>query len=111
MKHPYLIGKLVYLRPLQASDAEPFAQWLNDARVTRTLRVRPPLTVASEREWIERMSADAGARICAIVRRRDDRVIGSAGLHDLDWQARSACFGIKIGIPAMWGRGYGSETT
>lgn len=111
MKQPYLIGKLVYLRPLQLSDAEPFAQWLNDARITRTLRVRPPLTVAAEREWIERVAADPNTRVCALVRRSDDKVIGSSGLHDLDWQARSACFGIKIGIPALWGRGYGSEAT
>jgi RimJ/RimL family protein N-acetyltransferase len=111
LKHPFLVGELVYLRPLQADDAELFAEWLNDTRVTRTLRARGPITVEAEREWIARVSADPSEFVCALVLRKGDRLIGSAGLHAIDWQARSASFGIKIGIPAMWGRGYGTEAT
>ena len=111
MDRPFLIGKLVYLRPLEPEDAERFATWLNDARVTRTLMARGPITRAFEREWIERVTRDDKSLVCAIVRRRDDRHIGSTGLHQIDWQARSACFGISIGVPEMWGKGYGTETT
>ena len=111
MDRPFLIGKLVYLRPLEPEDADRFATWLNDARVTRTLMARGPITRTFEREWIERVTRDDKSLVCAIVRRRDDKHIGSTGLHQIDWQARSACFGISIGIPEMWGKGYGSEAT
>jgi [ribosomal protein S5]-alanine N-acetyltransferase len=111
MERPFLIGRLVYLRPLQSDDAEHFAEWLNDARVTRTLRARGPITIEAEREWIARVTRDPAHMVCALVRRRDDRMIGSAGLHGIDTQARSAEYGIHIGIPAMWGKGYGTETT
>jgi RimJ/RimL family protein N-acetyltransferase len=111
MDRAFLIGKRVYLRPLEPDDAERFARWMNDGRVTRTLMARRPITVAAEREWIERVTRDETAVTCAIVRRSDDRHIGSAGLHAIDWQARSASFGISIGVPEMWGKGYGTETT
>jgi len=111
MDRPFLIGKLIYLRPLEPDDADRFATWLNDARVTRTLRARGPITRAFKREWIERVTRDDKALACSIVRRRDDRHIGSTGLHEIDWQARSAGFGISIGIPEMWGKGYGTEAT
>jgi RimJ/RimL family protein N-acetyltransferase len=111
MDRPFLVGKRVYLRPLEPGDAERFAQWMNDGRVTRTLMARGPITVAAEREWIERVTRDEKSLVCAIVRRSDDRHIGSTGLHGIDWQSRSASFGISIGVPEMWGKGYGTETT
>lgn len=111
MDKAFLIGKRVYLRPLEPGDAERFAQWMNDGRVTRTLMARGPITLAAEREWIDRVTRDEKSLVCSIVRRADDRHIGSTGLHVIDWQARSACFGIQIGIPEMWGKGYGTEAT
>jgi len=109
MEFPFLIGEQVYLRPLQLDDAVLLTEWMNDSRVTRTLRPRGPVTVQEEREWIETRTRGPQNLACAIVRRRDERMIGTAGFHGIDWQARSAEFGISIGVPAMWGRGYGTE--
>ncbi len=111
MRRPFLSGRLVYLRPLQPDDAEHFTEWLNDSRVTRTLRPRGPVTLESEQAWIERATHDPASLVCALVRRRDDRLIGTAGFHGIDTQARLAEYGIHIGIPAMWGKGYGTECT
>ena len=111
MQRPYLIGTHVYLRPLEPADASRFASWLNDTRVTRTLRYRRPITDADELAFIEGPGKDNGDVRLGIVLKRGDRLIGSAGLMRVDWQARSAGYGIHIGMPSEWGKGYGTEVT
>lgn len=39
MKNPFLIGTKIYLRPLEREDAPLLVSWVNDAEVTRTLKV------------------------------------------------------------------------
>ena len=38
-------------------------------------------------------------------------VFGATGLHQLDWRARHACFGVFIGVKEEWGKGHGTDAT
>jgi RimJ/RimL family protein N-acetyltransferase len=40
-----------------------------------------------------------------------DTLIGSTGLHEIDYKNRHAVFGIVIGEKEAWGKGYGTEVT
>lgn len=111
MKNPFLVGRQVYLRPLEISDAEAMAPWMNDREVVRTLQTMRPVTEESERSFIERVSRSDTDVATAIMTRAGDRFIGTAGLMHINWRERHAGYGISIGDKSCWGRGFGTETT
>jgi RimJ/RimL family protein N-acetyltransferase len=108
---PMLRGERVLLRPPERSDIPLFVRWLSDAAVTRTLLIRAPLSVAMEEQWFDAMLERQGKTdyhfvICLLA---DATPIGTAGLHQVDLENGSAAFGIQIGEPAEWGKGYGTD--
>ncbi len=44
-----------------------------------------------------------------IVRKDDRSHIGNASIHDIDWVSRTAWFGLFIGEPTAWNRGFGGD--
>jgi RimJ/RimL family protein N-acetyltransferase len=110
MRNPFVVGPRVYLRPLDRADAPAFVTWLNDPQVRRFLLARRPMTLRAEEEFLD--SLGQGDRIAVGIALRDgDRLIGGTGLHDIDPICRRAAFGIVIGEPGEWGKGYGTEAT
>jgi RimJ/RimL family protein N-acetyltransferase len=111
MEHPSLVGNLIYLRPMQRSEADHYLDWLNDQDVIRTLG-RPyfPLTHEAEMKFYDSiLSGNRDNVLLAIARHEDDRHIGSCGLHNIDWVGRKAELGILIGDKTCWNLGYGTE--
>src|ERR1051325_5614330 len=83
---------------------------MNDPNTVRTLRPRYPTACKNEAEWLERaMHASNDERHFAIERRDDRTHIGNASIHDIDWVSRSGWFGLFIGEPSAWNRGFGSD--
>lgn len=111
MKNPFWIGAAVYLRPLERADAPTIVPWLNHPEVTRTLRIYRPLSLQAEEEFIDRNRQDETSVTLGIVVRETDRFIGVVGLTDIDYKNQHASFGIVIGEPDEWGKGYGVEAT
>ncbi len=111
MRNAFLIGELVYLRPFERSDAPRFVEMLNNREVTRTLLQYRPITLASEERFIERVEASEHDVTLAVAERATDALVGATGLEGMDTRSRHATFGIFIGEPALWGRGYGTEAT
>jgi RimJ/RimL family protein N-acetyltransferase len=109
VQNPYLIGRTIYLRPLEPEDAPPIVTWFNDPEVTRTLRRYQPMTLAQEKAWLEQIGRSETDVALAIVVRETDQFIGVTGLHNLSVRHRHVMFGISIGVKAMWGKGYGTE--
>jgi [ribosomal protein S5]-alanine N-acetyltransferase len=110
MINPFLVGDNLYLRPLDRGDAPAFVTWLNDPDLTRFLLAYRPMTLRAEEEFIDSLAR--GERITLGIALRDsDRLIGGAGLHDIDSRCRRATFGILIGPPEERGKGYGTEVT
>jgi RimJ/RimL family protein N-acetyltransferase len=105
-----IAGEHVILRAFEAEDVERCYRWMNDPNIVRTLKTRYPIAFQNEQEWLERaMHASHTERHFAIERKDDRAHIGNASLHDIDWVSRNAWFGLFIGEPAAWNRGFGSD--
>jgi RimJ/RimL family protein N-acetyltransferase len=111
MHAPYLIGTKIYLRALGRADAPVLQRFMNHPEVNRTLASWRPVTVEGEADWVERTGRSEHDVVLGIVPLVDDRLVGVCGLHAIDWQNRHATFGIVIGEPDEWGKGYGTEAT
>ena len=111
MRNAFLIGELVYLRPLERSDVPRLVEMLNDREVTRTLVLFRPLSPLGEERFLERLEERQSDVVLGIVERETDLLVGSTGLEAVDSRSRHAEFGIVIGDKTRWGRGYGTEAT
>ncbi len=111
MQNPFLIGSLVYLRPLELADARTLVPWFNDPEITRFLLQYRPRSVAEQEDFLRRLAESTTDLVLGITTREGDRLVGATGLHQMDMRNRHAAFGITIGDKKAWGRGYGTEAT
>jgi RimJ/RimL family protein N-acetyltransferase len=111
MDNPFAVGKRVYFRPLEREDAALVQPWVNDPDVTRTLRTHGPLNRRAEEAFIDRVTQSPADVVAVIVRRDVETAVGLTGLHQFDFKARHAVFGITIGDKQAWGLGFGTEAT
>jgi RimJ/RimL family protein N-acetyltransferase len=111
MRNPYLIGKKIYLRPVEKEDAEAIAPWLNDPEVVRNIAHYTPMSIGAEVEYLSKPRNPETDVTLGIALSESDRLIGCAGLHKIHPKNRSAAFGIMVGEKAEWGKGYGTEAT
>jgi RimJ/RimL family protein N-acetyltransferase len=104
-------GKLVYLRPAERTDIPLFARWLSDARTTRSLALRSPISRAMEERWFDELLEHHGRDRWhfVICRLDDDRAVGVIDLHEIDLTNGGAGLGIVIGDEADRGQGYGGD--
>ena len=108
---PRIRGEKVWLRPPERTDIPLFVEWLNDAEVGHYVATRAPLSIPIEERWFDEMLERQGKDffpfvICLL---ENDRPIGNSALHDMDRDNGNAGFGIFIGEPELWSRGYGTD--
>lgn len=108
---PYAVGEAVYLRPFDVADAENLTAWINDWRVAQNLQFRWPMSVHQEEDFLASMYTSKTDMVVGICLKEDNRLIGGTGLHQIDPVNRRAVFGIFIGDPDEWGKGYGTDAT
>lgn len=111
MQNPFLVGKQIYLRPLEREDAPRFVPWMNAVEVRSNLLSYRPLNLQQETQFLERIGTSENEVVLGIMTRGDDQLIGAAGLDGIDWKNRQTRFGILIGETSQWGKGYGTEAT
>ncbi len=105
-----IAGEHVILRAFEREDAERCYRWMNDPNIVRTLKSRYPIAFQNEMEWLDRaMHASATERHFAVERKDDRTHVGNASIHDIEWVSRVASFGLFIGEPSAWNRGFGSD--
>jgi len=104
-----LIGELVKLRAYRHEDAEPMQRNLSDPEVVRYLANWSwrPYGAADALDFLNRH--DPSRILWAVECRADGAFIGGTGLHQLDFRNRNCHWGIWIGPPERWGKGYGTE--
>jgi RimJ/RimL family protein N-acetyltransferase len=108
----FLTGPRVYLRGAVPEDAAICAPWFNDPEVNRYIATgRRPNSVEHSRKLIAGAMDSERDVMFAVIERSSGSYIGNAGLHRIHPVYRSAMFGIVIGVPALWHRGYGTEVT
>jgi RimJ/RimL family protein N-acetyltransferase len=105
-----LIGDRIYLTPPSLDDAPKYCEWLNDLEITINLQTDWSISVEKERELLQNL-LQGNNKIFGIVDKGDDQLIGSCGLHDIDYINGGALFGIFIGEKSYHNKGYGLEAT
>jgi len=111
MINPFRIGRQVYFRPLERSDAAVVQPWFNDPEVTHNLLMFRPISLQAEEAFLEvQVKKETDVPVMIVVR-ETDRPIGTAALHVENAPHRQARFGIAIGAKDEWGKGYGTEAT
>lgn len=104
-----VIGKQVFLRPLERSDIDAgYHDWINDYEVSRGLLNSFPQTREDLEAYLER-SAQPDCVIFAVCDKADDTFIGTTRLSSIDWVHRHAIYGGMIGPAEYRGKGYGSD--
>lgn len=105
-----IAGQSVILRALEASDLDRCYKWMNDPVIVRTLKSRYPIPFQQEAAWLEEAATSTpGSRHFAIERKEDRHHIGNASIHEIDWVSRTAWFGLFIGEPTAWNKGFGRD--
>ena len=102
-------GVRVSLRPIERGDIPMMHRWFNDPEVTQFLARTFPLYETEEEEWVENLSKSKTSFPLGIVTIQDPKLIGTVGLHEINWQQRTATTATIIGEKDYWGRGYGTE--
>ncbi len=102
-----LVGKRVYLSPIDPEDAPLYTRWLNNLSLTRNLTVSSlQISLPGEHAVLEEMTKNHDY---AIVSLEDDALIGNCGIAQLNHLKQSGEVGIFIGEDSFRGKGYGSE--
>ncbi len=105
-----IAGELVILRALEPEDLERCYRWMNDPNIVRTLKSRYPMPFHLEAQWLENAVRESFDQRHFAIERKDNRThIGNASIHEIDWVSRTAQFGLFIGDPTAWNRGFGSD--
>jgi RimJ/RimL family protein N-acetyltransferase len=111
MRSPLMVGERVYLRAVEAGDAEVMARL--DAAETDTFmfRQRVPTSPIEHAHFV----ADLYTRQpppsvwFSVCLREDDRLIGNVAVVDIDWLHRTGETASWLGPADVRGMGYGTE--
>ncbi|MHA2423392.1 MAG: GNAT family N-acetyltransferase [Candidatus Thorarchaeota archaeon] len=108
-----IVGEKVRLVPLEVEKhLDHIMEHFNDSEMRILLGGYIPVTRNAEIEWIKATEEKMKKRmefIFAIERISDGEMIGSLGLHDIDWLSQTCVLGIAIYPKKNWEKGYGTE--
>lgn len=105
-----LKGERIILRPIELSDIDRLLN-INDEEIRQYLLSVFPLNRLREEEWVRNLYASQRDIVFAIVPVEMDQLVGTTGLHSIDWVNRCAEFGIAVTDKNFWGLGLGTEAT
>lgn len=112
MNNPFLVGKRLYLRPVEPSDGRLLAECNNDPAVRVSFFTHTPTSIHLQSEKaadLYRPGADYLPFVICVV--EDDQPIGITALHRVDLVSHAAVYSICISDSGKWGRGYAGEVT
>ncbi|GAB4308145.1 MAG: hypothetical protein PWQ72_1231 [Pseudothermotoga sp.] len=84
---------------------------INDEEVRANLLSSFPINRLREEEWVKNLYANQRDIVMGIVPFEGKKLVGTTGLHGIDWVNRNAEFGIAITDKNYWNRGFGTEAT
>lgn len=103
-------GRVIYLRPLTVEDMDRCVGWFNDPSVTAHLnKGHFPNTRAQQVAHFEKIHASRGDMQFGIAMVEGDELVGSIGLHHIDWIHRRGDISIVVGETSAQRRGVASE--
>jgi len=103
-------GKKVYLRPFSPDDIPVWAKWFNDLSVVEHMNKGVfPNTEEQQSRFLRNLGKSRTDVQFAIVLQDKDVLIGTAGIHKIDWIHRHGSISLMIGDKRYWGSGLGTE--
>jgi len=109
---PFLAGPRVHLQPFTEDDLPTFLTWMNDFRTRRYILTTFPRTLETEKRRLAE-SADMNTKTdnlrFGVWITAENRLIGHANLHDIDWVNRNCRIGLTIGDKSSWGKDVAGE--
>ena len=111
MDRQFLIGKRIYLRPLEIEDiSEKYLHWVNDYDVVQgRVDITVPITRDKQIKYVKSNLERDNVALFAIIVKASGRFIGTAKFGPIDWVHRFAEHATMIGDKKSWNKGYGRE--
>ncbi|AEH50746.1 GNAT family N-acetyltransferase [Pseudothermotoga thermarum] len=103
-------GEKIRLRPIEMSDLDRLLN-INDSDIRANLALVFPLNRIREEEWIRSLYSEDRNIVFAVEPIDETKLIGTVGLHSINWVNRTAEFGIAITDKNYWNKGLGTEAT
>ncbi|MDP2340450.1 MAG: GNAT family protein [Deltaproteobacteria bacterium] len=107
-----LIGERVQLRAIERADLPTFVRWMNDPHTRSLIARSSPLSMAEEERWFDALLKSTTDVVFVIETRGPPgkaRLIGTCGMHKIDWKNRNCAVGIVVGDVGDRGQGYGTD--
>lgn len=113
MKHPFIVGKILYFRALEQEDLSGnYFKWFNDKEVCRyNSHGRDPNNMKIMETYLKRAYSDPSLVVFAICFIKDDVHIGNISLQAINYIDRCAEYAIVIGEKEHWGKGVAKEAS
>ena len=113
MRNSQLVGKQLYLRPLEPDqDSSKLAEWYNNQELRHYLSPEP-LSCTRYKDFLHRLKRNARLTILGVALKSNNTLIGSVGLKDINGgfvSQAAELYSVKID-PQEQGKGYGTEAT
>ena len=104
-----LVGKKVYLSPINIEDYEIYTKWMNDFKVTDGIGASARIySLEREKEHLNNKALSKDYTF-SIVSLEKDELLGTCSLMDVDTIKGIATIGIMIGEEENRCKGYGSD--
>lgn len=111
LDRPFLVGKKVYLRPLDMDDVnQEYLTWINDGEVINQLATVFPSTFYQLENFVKSVLDNPNTIFFAIIEKESNRHIGNVKLGPINWINRTSNFGLMIGDKNNWGKGFAQES-
>jgi RimJ/RimL family protein N-acetyltransferase len=101
-------GAKVWLRAVEAEDAERYHQWINDPVTNDQRGLYHPLSQAQAAAYVADKAPSPEALTLTVCRGGGD-AIGLIGLRGICARSRRAEIWIYLGERSEWGKGFGTE--
>jgi len=106
----FLEGKKIGLRPLTKSDVPVWHAWFNDPLVTENMNKGFfASTETAQEEFLSQLAKSRSDLQLGIVLRSSKALVGTVGLHKIDWLHRRGDISIVVGDRSSWGKGLATE--
>lgn len=102
-----IIGKRLYLSPINLEDADTYCRWINDFSTSLPLgNAAMNIGLEQERNFLKDLST---GNHFAIIEKETEQLLGNVSLFEINQIHRTATTGIFIGEPENRNKGYGRE--
>jgi RimJ/RimL family protein N-acetyltransferase len=104
----FLTDGVVTLRPVLREDIPFFLACINDPSVRKYVRNYMPMMELDEENWLKRLTDKRDTNICFAIE-VDGKIVGTMGIHNIEWKDRVGTTGAMIKDVDNRGKGYGTR--